>query len=239
MGKRVGAWSKYHSLLWPQHTLQTAFLEHGLGSTSISTTYVLSMIYWGFAAPREKWQQAASAQFLTDLVNLTLKARPGFQLYLPQPGAPPIDIDKWGCFELQSVVGSAIDTPTPYIQSVLVMLTPGSGRMPQLPFPCTANRPHIIAFLVVVLTPENCFPDWWCGVAKMFLRQLSDVINREAPGMMQGVTQPPGKPSSVTSDVGSSTSTRDPSTEEDLSSLTQLPSLRELEAALMNLCDSH
>ena len=62
LGKRVSTgWAKFHGVLWPQDALQTAFLDHGLGNTTVSTTYMISLIYWGFAAPREKWQRASAA----------------------------------------------------------------------------------------------------------------------------------------------------------------------------------
>lgn len=253
MGKRVmSGWSKYHSLLWPRgHTLLTTFLDHGLGNISIGTTYMFSMIFWGFASPRDKWQRTAAAQFLTDLVHLSLVTRPGLQLYLPQPGAPPVDIDEWGCFNLVSVVDSAMHCSPSVsstisnlkdLQSVLAMGVTGVTRLgqlpklpffqlPQQPFPSSCNRPHVASFVVAVLTPENKFSDW-SAIAMWFLRQLCDVVNVGAAGMMQGTTLPPGKPPTATSDVDSA-STTDQFEEDD--SLTKLASVMQLEAALSSL----
>ena len=242
LGKRVSTgWAKYHGVLCPQDALQMAFLDHGLGNTTVSTTYMISLIYWGFAARREEWQRVAAAQLLVDLVNLTVMTRPGFQLYMPQPGAPLIEVDELGCFDLQSLMGLAKCEPASRTTTssvsrswcILDMLTRGSGHLHQLPVPCASQRLHLAHFIVAVLTPEHGFPGWWTDIAVWFLRQLSALVNGEAPRMMQGQTMPPERPSA--SEVGSA-STTDQFEDED-PGLTWLPSVVALEAAL-HRCDS-
>ena len=238
LGKRVSTgWAKYHGVLCPHDAPQMAFLDHGLGNTTVSTTYMISLIYWGFAAPREKWQRAAAAELLTDLVNLTVMTRPGFQLYMPQPGAPLIEVDELGCLDLESVMclaNHAAATRTlgvRGIRSIKDLLTQRLGQEYQGPTDtgaCASHRPHLAAFIVAVLTPEHCFPGWLTDIAVWFLRQLRALVNGEVPQMEHVITLPPEK--ATASEVGSA-STTDQFEQED-HGLTWLPSLVALEAAL-------
>ena len=222
-GKRVlTGWAKFHGVLWPRDAWHTAFMDHGLGNTTVSTAYMISMIYWGFAAPREKWQRASAAHLLTDLVNLTARTQPGFQLFLPQPGSPEIEVDWLGCFELKPVRGLASHAPASRTMGVRCKW----GILDELP-----HRPHIAAFIVAVLTPEHCFPGWWTDVAVWFLRQLRALVNGMAPRIVCGPTLLPEKPTA--SEVGSAST--DLSEEEEGSGLSWLPSLVELEAALQRV----
>ena len=221
MSRRLVTWDIYYQSLWPQEMLAVSVLDHGGGLQSMSTTFLMAVIYWGFTATRIPLQRDASAQFLRSLVDKAMVTRCcGFQLFLPKRGAAPVEVDRWGHFDLRAVVD-----PGSYnlIWSVLT-LAASQRPQPQQPFDCIADRPHIVTFVVAALTPGNHISDKLFGTALTFYRQLSELINQAAYRMMQTANLPDSE-SCCRQHV-------EPVLEDSLADLTKLPSLKALAAAL-------
>ena len=74
--RRLHAWDTYYACLWPQndHQIGESVWDHGDGIESISTSFLIAVIYWGFTAMRTPQQRAESIQFLRDLVDGAIRA---------------------------------------------------------------------------------------------------------------------------------------------------------------------
>lgn len=249
MGRKLDTWDMCYRSLWPQQMLGVSVLDHGGGLQSISTTFLMTMIYWGFTAPRTQLQRDASAWFLRNLVDKALDTRNcGFQLYLPRRGVAPVEVDRSGHFEVLSVVG---------MDSYSLITTAASQGL-QLSSDYVDVRPHIATFVVAALTPGSHISDRCCGIALTFFRQLGDLINQAAPRMRQTDVEYPAaqawncvpevprvsRPSAAftpllrtcnpldTTARGCSRQCVEPFLEEALADLTNLASVQELALAL-------
>ena len=214
-------WDTYYACLWPQndHQIGESVWDHGDGIESISTSFLIAVMYWGFTATRTPQQRAESIQFLRNLVDGAIRARNcGFQLSLPRRGSEPVEIDGSGNFDLWMMVGPAGYSS---IESDIM------GEVPLCQATC---RPHIVTFVVAALCRGNRISDRWHGTALTFLRQLGDMVNRAAPHMMQTVGLPRFSPMATTAVRGRLV--EKPRCEEALPDLAELPSLKHLVAAL-------
>ena len=50
-GRRLHMWDTYYACLWPQndHQIGESVWDHGDGTESISTSFLIAVIYWGFS----------------------------------------------------------------------------------------------------------------------------------------------------------------------------------------------
>lgn len=226
-------WDTCYTCLWPRHPTGASVWDHGVGMESISTSFLIALIYWGFTAARTPQQRMSSIQFLRDLVDGAILARNcGFQLNLPRRGAEPVEVDELGHFDLRTVVG-----PAGYSSMESVLVVDASGcrpagdiDVPWVPW-CEANdRPHIVSFVVAALRRGNHIPDRWHGIALTFLRQLGDLVNQAAPHMMETLSLPLCCPLATT--AMRFRPVEQPGCEEALRDLAELPSLKHLAAEL-------
>ena len=235
MGRRLGTWDTFYTCLWPQngHQIGVSVWDHGVGMTSISTSFLIAVIYWGFTAMRTPQQRADSIQFLMDLVDTAIVTRRcGFQLNLPRRGAEPIEVDGFGHFDLRTVVGPACCSS---IESFFIVDARGcrttGANVPQVQVCEATKRPHIVTFVVAALIRGSQISDRWHGTALTFLRQLGDVVNQAAPHMVQTVGPPLCCPVAATA-VRFRPVEKPQCEEEALGDLSELPSLKNLVAAL-------
>ena len=187
-GRRQVVWDAFYKKLWPGGSLAEATrTEPGttLTETSVTTSYMLAMTYWGFASPREPSQRAAAGEFLADLLQLVLDNGGGFDLLLGShksgavPGVQIVSVDRDGCFDVSALSRGA--TPFGVMLTVLGCCSPPTKQALRHVF-SPASRVHLVTFIICVLTSDIQLTEqgYWHTCAINFFSQLAGWVNCRA-----------------------------------------------------------
>ena len=122
----------------------------------VNTHYMLAMTLWAFASPRKPPQRAAAETYLAFVVHTLSQQFPlGFHLHIPGL-AEPVNVDQQGCLDQRSWHS---------------LIIPGCLG------PEATSHPDLASYIIMALTPENGYPEFWRRRGLHLLSQLADLIN--------------------------------------------------------------
>lgn len=134
----------------------------------VNTKYMLAMTLWGFSQPRKPAQRLAAGTYLAQLVHTLCHLYPfGLQLHIPGLVAP-LNVDQQGC----------LDQPSWHS-----LITPGCQG------PEATCHPEVATYIVLALSPENQYPEFWQSRGIHLLSQLANLINFETSYLDKPVAQ--------------------------------------------------
>lgn len=169
-GKRQNLWDKCHTRLWPCEKPGDGMVTVNFGSADfvvVSTKYMLAVTLWAFSQPRKPSQREAAGAYLAELVrSVSLHFPSGFLLNIPGL-ATPLKVDQQGC----------LDRPSWYS-----LVTPGCSG------PEATHRRELSTYIVMALTPENEYPEFWERRGAHLLSQLANLVN-QTRGVPAAVTE--------------------------------------------------